>query len=261
MTYGTKTTDFGLVIPTFAKFEKVLETRFFMDQFKNDSEYVQSRLSKLSVSLYVECGMFNMPPTAGFNKINNASSDHSLEYSFLYEERMFKLKVANFKEYVQKGIQFTRDFVSAVDELPESYEKNDSANRNEFERFFNQFGYFIVTAAHGGGSIETRQQCGSDAMSFEEVKACLSASFSGGLFSAEVSEADSLNMEAKSKTMLSKSTVHWCGGSRDLHMKDTITNQDKMSKWKLSLGANPTMLTSEMCLEPICIGNRMGPSS
>ena len=161
------------------------------------------------------------------------------------------------KEYVQKGIQFTRDFVSAVDELPESYEKNDSANRNEFEKFFNQFGHFIVTAAYGGGSIETkviRQQYGSDAMSFEEVKACLSASFSSGLFNAdsEVSEADSLNMEAKSKTMLSKSTVHWCGGSRDLHIKDTITNQDKMSKWKLSLGANPTMLTR---------GNRMGPSS
>ena len=51
-------------------------------------------------------------PTAGFNKINNASSDHSSEYSFLYEERMFKLKVANFKEYnkIQKNSNSEQHF-------------------------------------------------------------------------------------------------------------------------------------------------------
>ena len=258
MTYGTKTTDFGLVIPTCAKFEKVLETRSFMNQFESDSEYVKSRLSQLNVSLNVECGVFNMAPRAGFNKKNNTSSGHSsvTEYSFLYEQRMFELKMANFKDYIKNGIKFTSDFVSAVDELPESYDKNDPANRDKFERFFNRFGHFIVTAAYGGGSIETKvtnQQHGSDTMSFEDVKTCLSASFSGGFFSAggEISESDSCSMEARSKTMLSQSTVHWCGGSRDLHVKDTITNQDKMSKWKLSLCVNPTMLTTEMCLEPI----------
>ena len=257
MKYETVTTDYGLVIPTCAKFEKVLETRSFMDQFEDDREYVKSRLSKLNVSLNVECGMFNMGARAGLNRTKNASSDSSMaEYSFLYEERMFELKMANFKEYIKKGIEFTSDFVSAVDELPESYDKDDPANRSKFERFFNRFGHFIVTAAYGGGSIETKatsQQHGSDAMTFEEVKACLSASFSGGLFSAggEISGSDSYNMEAKSKTILSQSTVHWYGGSRDLHANDTITHPDKMSKWKLSLGENPTMLTTEMCLEPI----------
>ena len=257
MKYETTITDFGLVIPTCAKFEKVLETRSFMDQFESDSEYVQSRLTQLNVSLNVKCGVFNMGTRAGLNKTQNASSTSSVtEYSFLYEERMFELKMANIEDHLMKGIEFTSDFESSVYELPESYDKNDPANRSKFERFFNRFGHFIVTAAYGGGSIETKvtsQQYGSSTMSFEEVKACLSASFSGGLFSAdgEVSGSDSYNMEAKSKIMLSQSTVHWCGGNRDLHVKDTITNQDKMSKWKLSLGENPTMLTTEMCLEPI----------
>ena len=251
------TTDFGVVIPTCAKFEKVLETRSFMDQFESDREYVKSRLSKLNVSLNVECGMFNMGARAGFNRTKNASSDSSMaEYSFLYEERVFELKMANFKEYIKKGIEFTSDFVSSVNELPESYDKDDPANASKFERFFNRFGHFIVTAAYGGGSIETKvisQQHGSDAITFEEVKACLSASFSGGLLSAggEISGSDSHSMEAKSKTILSQSTVHWYGGSRNLHANDTITHPDKMSKWKLSLGENPTMLTTEMCLEPI----------
>ena len=256
MKYKTVTTDFGVVIPTCAKFEKVLETRSFMDQFESDSEYVKSRLSQLNVSLNVDCGVFNMATRAGLNKTNASSTSSVTEFSFLYEERMFELKMANFKEYVKKGIEFTSDFVSAVDKLPESYEKDDPASRSKFERFFNRFGHFIVTAAYGGGSIETNvasQQHGSDAMSFEDVKTCLSATFSGGLFNAdsEVLKADSLSMKAKSKTILSQSTVNWCGGSHDLHMKDTITNQDKMSKWKLSLGENPTMLTTEMCLEPI----------
>ena len=258
MRYETMTTDFGLVIPTCAKLEKVLESCSILVQFENDREYVKSRLSKLNVSLNVECGMFNMAARAGFNRRKNASSNSSsvTEYSFLYEERMFQLKIANFKDYVKKGIEFTSDFVSAVDELPESYNKNDPENRSKFKRFFNRFGHFIVTAAYGGGSIETKvtsQQHGGDDTSLEEVKACLSASFSGDLFSddGDISGSDSSNIETKSKTMLKNRTVHWCGGSRDLHMNDTITNRDKMFKWKLSLGENPIVLTTEMCVEPI----------
>ena len=252
MKYETTTTDFGLVIPTCAKFEKVHETRCFMDQFKNDNEYVKSRLTQLNIGLNVEYSMFKMGARAGFNKKNSVSSDSS--YSFLYEERMFKLKMANFEEYVKKGIEFTSIFVSAVDKLPESYDKDDPANRSKFERFFNRFGHFIVTSAYGGGSIETKvtsQQHGSDTMSFEEINACLSASFSGGFFNAVGEDWGSDSLNIKTKAILSRSTFHWCGGSRDLHMRDTISNRDKMSKWKLSLGKNPAMLKTEMYLEPI----------
>ena len=255
MEYETKPTGFGVVIPSCAKFEKVRKTRSIMDQFSNDREYVKSRLSKLNVSLNVEHGLFNMGARAGLNKTQNSKSSET-EYSFLYEQRMFELKMANFKDYVNKGIQFTSDFVSAVDELPETYKKDDPENRNAFERFFNRFGHFIVTSAYGGGSIEakvTSQQRGSDTLSFQEVKACLSASFSGGLFDAgpEVSGSHSHDLQTKYKTMLSQSSFQWNGGNQELHTKNTITNQDKMSKWKLSLGEKPTMLTTEMCLEPI----------
>ena len=254
--YETMTTDFGAVIPTCAKFEKVRETRFFMDQFESDSEYIQSRLSQLNVSLSVNVAMLKpMEVKAGFNNRKNDSNDSSVtEYSFLYEERMFQLKMANFKDYVRKGIHFTSDFVCAVAELPDSYEKDDPANRSTFERFFNRFGHFIVTAAYGGGSIETKvtcQQHGSSTMSFEEVKACLSTFFSGVFFDVSDEGSVSDSNEAQFRNMLSQSTVHWCGGIRELHDKGTIVNQDKMSKWQVSLRVHPTMLTTEMCLEPI----------
>ena len=256
MMYETMTTGYGVVIPTCAKFEKVRETRSFMDQYESVSKYIQSRLSQLNVSLSVNLAMLKpMEVKAGFNNTKNTSNDSSVtEYSFLYEERMFQLKMANFKDYVRKGIHFTSDFECAVAELPDSYDKNDPANRSKFERFFNRFGHFIVTAAYGGGSIETKVTCeehGKGAKSFLEVKNCLSAFFSGGLF--DVSEEGSVSDSpvAQFRNILSQSTVHWCGGIREFHKKDTITTQDKMRKWQVSLGVDPVMLSSEMCLEPI----------
>ena len=252
------TTDFGVAIPSCAEFEKVLETRSFMDQFEDDREYFISRLVRLNVSLNVDFQMFNMAESAGFNKSKTASSNSPVnEYSFLYEERMFQIKMANFKDYHEnKDITFTNDFVSAVNDLPKSYDKDDPANKDEFERFFNQFGHFIVTAAYGGGSIETKvsvQQHGSDAMSFEEVKACLMGHFCGGFrnVGGDVLGDYLSKTKAKLKTMLSQIQTQFKGGRKDLHMTDTIKDQDKLSKWKLSLGQDPAMLATEMCLEPI----------
>ena len=61
MKYETITTDYGIVIPSCAKFEKVLETRSFMDQFDDEGEYVQSRLTKLNVVLMLSmvCSTWN----------------------------------------------------------------------------------------------------------------------------------------------------------------------------------------------------------
>ena len=43
----------------------------------------------------------------------------------------------------------------------------------------------------------------------------------------------------------------WKGGDILLHAKETIADKDKMHSWKVSLLGNPTMLTSEVTLEPI----------
>ena len=53
--------------------------------------------------------MFNMGARAGFNERKNASSYFSMTgYSFLYEERMFELRMANLKDhYVKQHSKFT----------------------------------------------------------------------------------------------------------------------------------------------------------
>ena len=257
MNFNTVETEFGIVIPACAKFEKVNETRSFMDEFEDERSYCKSRLTKLNVSLDVEYKAFNMDAKAGFNKNRNASGcSATSEYSFLFEQRMFELKVANFKEYQKNGITFTSDFESDVKDLPEKYDKNDPDNRSRFERFFNRFGHFIVSSAYGGGAIETKttnQIWESKTLSFDEVKASLSVAFDGGFWKAEgeVSGSDSLSTSASSKALLNQSTLHWLGGDRNLHNRDTVTHREKMLKWQTSLLVNPTMLTTEMSLEPI----------
>ena len=134
MNFETAPNDFGIVMPTCAKFEKVNETRSFMDKFEDQQSYTKSRLSNLNVSLDVEYQMFNAQGRAGYNQSTSATGDYSAtEYSYLSEQRMFELKIANYEEYIKKKeITLTSDFKSAVEKLPEEYDKNNEENRSIF---------------------------------------------------------------------------------------------------------------------------------
>ena len=65
---------------------------------------------------------------------------------------MFELKIGNYEEYLSnETMSFTRDFESNVEKLPSTYDQKDSSCRSTFEKFFNRFGHFLVSAAYGGG--------------------------------------------------------------------------------------------------------------
>ena len=199
-----------------------------------------------------------MGAKAGFNRGRNAS-DHSAsaECSFLFEHRMFELKVANFRDYMKKGIRFTSDFESDVKGLPEKYDKNDPENRSRFRRFFDRFGHFVVSSAYGGGAFEIKIAReiprGKDSSNLRELYASFSAMIQGGLWNpeAEVTGTDSLLSSVNSETLLNHSKMTWSGGDPNLHCNDTVTNREKMLKWRTTLLVKPAMLTTEMYLEPI----------
>lgn len=261
-------TVLGITIPTCAKFENVNETRSFMNQFDSEDSYIKSRLTNLNVSLDVDYKMFNMSTKAGCTLSNDTTAPSSSEeYSFLFEQRMFELKMANYKEYIKNaGITFTDDFKSAVEKLPEIYDQDDEECRSKFQRFFDQFGHFMVSSAYGGGAIEmkiTNQKHGSETPSFDEIKAFFSTCLFGR---CEVSGSKASSASTKSKALLDQSTLHWYGGNPNLHQKETVTHRETMLKWQASLMVHPTMLTTEMYLEPIsavveCINVKKGDAS
>ena len=245
---------YGMVIPTCAKFEKVLQSKSFMEMFEDEKSYTQARLKSLNVNLAVKPSVFKMECRAGYNKKSHSTSSSSTsEYSFLFEQRLYKLKIDSYKEYLNQGITFTEDFKSDVAKLPSKYDKNDDICVNKFETFFDRFGHFVVSSAYVGGSVEvkcSRKAVGSTKTSVAEAKACFTATLEG-------LEIDEANLSAgafdgqKTNTLLKQSTLSWNGGDVALQTNETICDKQKLQKWKESLLQNPTMLTSKLTLDPI----------
>ena len=246
MNFDVTKIQYGLVIPKCAKFEKVQQTKSFMEMFENHKSYAQSRLRSLNVNLAVNPNIVKEGSRAGFNMKNaSTSSSSTSEYSFLFEQRIFELKMGNYEEDLKNNnISFTKDFKSAVKKLPSTYDKSNPDCKSKFERFFNRFGHFVVSSAYAGGTVEvkcTRKVDEKRKMSLEDKKAYLAATLEG----MDVAKGGSSSDDQKTKALLERCTYDFDGGDVALQEKE------KLPKWKASLPLNPTMLKSEMTLEPI----------
>jgi hypothetical protein len=250
------TTKYGIKIPTCAKFEKVQQSRSFMEEFQDEESYTQSRMKSLNVNLAVKPCIFKMECRAGYNKKNDSTSSSSmLEYSFLFEQRLFELKLGNYEESLKHGMAFMEDFTSAVAKLPSAYDKSNPSCVSKFQRFFNRFGHFLVSSAYGGGSVEVkchRETVESKNTNLTEAKACLAATLEGfDLVEASFFAGGGSRDNQETKALLERSSFSWEGGDAALQTRETIGDQKKLQKWKESLTQNPMMLTSELTLEPI----------
>ena len=251
-----ETTKFGITIPSCAKFKKVQQSKSFMEVFEDEESYTQSRLKNLYINLAVKPGIFRMSKRAGYNKKIATSSSCTSEYSFLFEQRLFELKLGNsYKELQNRGMTFTEDFKSHVVKLPSTYDKSDDRCLSKFERFFDRFGHFVVSSAYGGGSVEvkcSRKAIESTKISLADAKAFLAATLEG-LNVAEENwfPGGSAFDSRKTKDLLKVFNCSWVGGEAGFQTKETIGDKKRLQKWKQSLILNPMMLTSELTLEPI----------
>ena len=236
------------VVPDCAKFEKVQQSRSFMEVFNDNESYTRSRLKSLNVNLTAKSGIFEMNDTAGYNVKVATSSSFTSEYSFLFEQRLFELKLGNYRDYLNRGMTFTEDFKSDVAKLPSKYDKSDDSCVTKFKIFFNRFGHFVVSSAYGGGSVEIKCSSGalrSTKISLAEAKACLTATLDG------LDLTECAFDRKKTMALLNQSSSVWSGGDLAFQTNESILDKQKLQKWKDSLLQNPMMLTSELTLEPI----------
>ena len=256
--YKTRDTKKGVVIPAPARFSKTDETKTFMETFETTEEMINSRMKHLNVSLGVSTSTFlnsfSALAQAGFSTTSSSSSSFSSkakEYSFLLEQRIFEVSMGNFDE-----VSFTKEFLAAVQNLPAHLAITDKDNRQAFERFFDRWGHFVVTKAYGGGCVEVKVNASSFSSEKDksfDLQAELKAAINGAVASAAAStEAGSSNTaNSKAHRMVSQSEIVWIGGDKAFHKSSTLTDPKEMDKWKLSLIQNPTMLRTDMCLNPI----------
>ena len=251
MKFNDVAINYGIAIPACTKFEKVQQSRSFMEEFKDETSYTQSRLKNLNVNLAVKPDIFKMDCRAGYNKKSNSTtSSCTSKYSFLFEQRLFELKIDNCKDCLNNGMTFTENFKSEVMELPSKYNKKKYSCVSKFREFYNRFGHFFASSAYGGGSVEvkcSKEAVGSTGMSLADTKVFLAAKFEGLGKAKENLSAEGSAFES----LLKQSTYFWKGGEAALQTNETIGDKERLQKWKNSLILNPTMLTSELRLEPI----------
>ena len=254
--YKEKETKYGIAVPSLAQLKPVNETQQFMFSYDSESKLIHDRLAHLNVSLDVDVAnnKFAFSGKAGFNLTSSTTTNsHSRELSFYMEERLFELSMGNFKD---KAIVLTEDFTEAVKELPKCFDVENASIRTKFQRFFDRWGHFVVTKAIGGGAVELRvntSSFGSHIYDTDAIRGSLIASFSSGFFNTDtaVEGSDESSAKLSSRQVFESTTVKWSGGAREFHKKSTIGDEHQMDTWRNSLITRPTMLTTDMYLEPI----------
>ena len=137
----------------------------------------------------------------------------SIESSFLYEKRIFRVDLKNLH-----ALEVSDSFKFAVnsESFPKSYDKSNLANRNAFQGFFDSWGHFVVSSAYGGGSVEVKNSTtltGNLAADLIEARGFMEASFgniSGGF---GLSSGSNWGPQTSSKHSLS----HLCWNGGDSH--------------------------------------------
>ena len=124
--YELRDTKKGILVPASAKFTKMLQTVTFMEHCESAETMMKSRMKHLNVNLSVDYKVC-FSAKAGFSYESSSSSESTSQqkdHSFLLEQRVFQISMANFDECV-----FTEDFKKDVKKLPDSYKISDKNNR------------------------------------------------------------------------------------------------------------------------------------
>ena len=245
-------TKFGFRIPAWAQIVKVNETREYQMDFQSDESHMASRLQNLGLNVELAQTILSMAPQFGVSTSSkNNSSDQSTKTtkSSLTEYRVVKINIGNF---ISKAISFTRDFLSAVRELPDRF-TDEEKNKQKFKKFFNRFGHFVVTSAYVGGAVEVKTRSESLEKSKHEeesVDGSIGAKILG-VTGFKVSCKNQPSTKSAKNAVLNTTETRWQGGQSELHTKSTLESEERLQLWKASLSKEPTLLTTEMSLEPI----------
>ena len=247
--YELRNTKMGIIVPGPSRFSRSNQTVTFMHNFENEVELMKTRQRHLNVSLEVnQLLLEGLNTRAGFslNK-QRGNSESNTEYSFLLEQRMFRVSFPSVRR-----LSLTEEFKSAANELPDAFEPTNADNRNNYKKFFDKWGHFVVTQAFGGGSVELKINCSSSSsVEFEEMKLKLLASFNAGFMSPTASAGYEQSLSSESRAILGRCRMEWNGGDSQFHRHETMTDPQVMNKWRLSLAKNPAMLTTDLSLAPI----------
>ena len=156
--FDKRQTQFGIVVPDIAELARVNETFEFMEFFESEEDLQRARLGSFNINLTNHSALLNKLcglEVPGYNKFATTDSDeNSIDFSFLLEQRIFELKLGDLS-----NLKTTDEFRQNVDNLPQTFEPENTQNKSQFENFFQKWGHFFIVRAYGGGSVEMKVRC------------------------------------------------------------------------------------------------------
>lgn len=173
----------------------------------------------------------------------------------LVERRVFKVELV-YKQLrcFTRTLCFTQVFKKALNDIPPMFSINNS---DRFKKFFDKFGYNIVTSACGGGSFEI-SILGVDDSNRCQVLRCVESTINAAAnYSKKESTlipvaGDLLTFADSSIRVLKVANI--CGGRPSLRSKFRQSlDKYNFSKWWASLSAEPIPLDSTLIKTPIFV--------
>jgi hypothetical protein len=158
----TKLTWAGLQIPDEVDIYTENSTFARCEQLSSIEEYMRKRLADLSVNADISFIGSKVSIRNGYS-VSSLSSKSFSEKTLLIERHCFRVTIDDDK--LKLSDRFRRD----VDELPDSYEKNNEANVNRWKGFFDKYGTHIVKTAWGGGACTATVKVASSNCSEEDL--------------------------------------------------------------------------------------------
>lgn len=240
--------DIGFMIPKILTCKLEPGTKEHFHIFDNKVQYLQQRLKSLGIEGTISNETFSGTIKPGHNIKEISFKDDGCTLSATREFRLFEF-------VLNDRLDLTEEFKSTVRALP-PFNETDHENVAQWTQFFNDYGTHVVRSVYGGGAIEIQLQ--SDRPFNNDLAQAL---FDLIKFAEEMSFLidEGNGTESSNRTVLKEGISHsltFLGGDSAYHTSDltkmSIEQASKLlTNWKKSLKFSPTVLNTEMRLEPL----------
>ena len=236
---------YNFILPTGASVYNYVNTEATCRGVCHFSDFAEEMLRNVGLDKYSKFAKF--PLVSGYNIIHSSSvSKKDCKISFRIDQTVYHVELATSDSY-----PLSINLIEDADNLPEIFQEDNKATVHAYSDFFKKYGYWVITQATLGGSIEGVMQVERANALREDyyttirklVITHIGNTINGAKFSETFHPRDNLDEELQIYNLVLKAELTWRGGDARHHLSslDKITS-NSWNAWTESLKLNPIIL-------------------
>ena len=249
---------YGFLIPANCQYQFTgvnnCNFNFICNFFSNLDEYNKTRLAELDLQ---DCsGVIRLKPLQGHNIFdhNSTYSPKKVEITFVYQKVLGSISVA------PNWYQLARKFQDLLKDVPESFDENNKATVQKFEKLFAHYGCFFLSKVSIGGYVFGKFSVNRERLTTDYCH-YLKQWLINIIFAQKdgVTEEGFLQQTKEVKEEISNpfhdlqsAELEWFGGDPKYY-QNTLEDlsQRQWQSWEESVNYKPVILPHHLCLIPI----------